>query len=85
MYRDKRITVIIPCLDEERGIAEVLRRVPPIVDEVIVVDNGSTDRTADVARALGATVIVGAISRHGRRRIRSQSFRSRIGRKPRRI
>ncbi len=58
MYRDKRITVIIPCLDEEEGIAQVLRRIPPLVDQVIVVDNGSTDGTQEVARSMGAEVVV---------------------------
>ena len=57
MYRDYRITVIIPCLNEEEGIEQILRRMPDYVDEVIVVDNGSTDRTADIAGRLGATVI----------------------------
>jgi dolichol-phosphate hexosyltransferase len=66
MYRENRITVIIPCLDEEHGIAEVLGSMPPLVDEVIVVDNGSTDRTADVARCLGAKVVRENIRGYGR-------------------
>lgn len=57
MYNNYRITVIIPCLNEEQGIELVLRRMPKFVDEVIVVDNGSTDRSAAVASSLGATVI----------------------------
>ncbi len=66
MYRDKRITVIIPCLDEEEGIAQVLSRIPPLVDEVVVVDNGSTDRTADVAERMGALVVREDIRGYGR-------------------
>jgi glycosyltransferase involved in cell wall biosynthesis len=54
MWKDLRITAIIPCLNEEQGIDEVLRRMPEYIDEVIVVDNGSTDRTADVAASYGA-------------------------------
>ena len=57
MYKNLRITVVIPCLNEEVGISGVLREVPSFVDEVIVVDNGSTDRTAVVARTMGAQVI----------------------------
>lgn len=57
MYSNQRITVIMPCLNEEQGIEKVLRRMPEFVDQVIVVDNGSTDRTSDVAKSFGAEVI----------------------------
>ena len=53
MYKGQSITVIIPCLNEEQGIEKVLRAMPEFVDEVIVVDNASTDRTSDVARRSG--------------------------------
>ncbi len=66
MYRDQKITVVIPCLNEEQGIEKVLRRMPDFVDQVIVVDNGSTDRTSDVARALGAEVIREDVRGYGR-------------------
>jgi glycosyltransferase involved in cell wall biosynthesis len=66
MYNQERITVIIPCLNEEQGIAEVLRRMPPFVDQVIVVDNNSTDRTAEVAEQLGAEVIREHVRGYGR-------------------
>jgi glycosyltransferase involved in cell wall biosynthesis len=66
LYKDHRITVVIPCLNEEQGIAEVLRRMPAFVDEVIVVDNASTDRTAEVARGLGALVIREDVRGYGR-------------------
>lgn len=53
-----RIAVIIPALDEEGAIGEVVRAVPrDLVKETVVVDNGSTDRTTEVARAAGARVI----------------------------
>lgn len=66
MYKGQRITVIIPCLNEEQGIESVLRRMPEFVDEVIVVDNGSTDRTSDVARGFGAKVIRENVRGYGR-------------------
>lgn len=47
----------MPCLNEEEGIRLVLSAMPSYVDSVIVVDNGSTDRTPHVAQSLGAKVI----------------------------
>jgi glycosyltransferase involved in cell wall biosynthesis len=66
MYRGKRISVVIPCHNEEEGIRSVLAQMPPIVDEVVVVDNASTDRTADVARTLGARVVHESRKGYGR-------------------
>ena len=66
MYKGQKITVIIPCLNEEQGIEQVLRRIPPFVDQTIVVDNGSTDRTSDVARTFGAEVIREEVRGYGR-------------------
>jgi dolichol-phosphate hexosyltransferase len=66
MYKGLKITVIIPCLNEEQGVEQVLRRLPEFVDETIVVDNGSTDRTSEVARALGAKVIREDVRGYGR-------------------
>lgn len=44
----------------------MLRRMPDFVDQTIVVDNGSTDRTSDVARSLGAQVIREDVRGYGR-------------------
>jgi rSAM/selenodomain-associated transferase 2/rSAM/selenodomain-associated transferase 1 len=52
-----RISVIIPALNEEESIGRVLSAIPDWVDEVVVVDNGSTDSTPFVARRSGAKVI----------------------------
>ncbi len=53
-----RIVVVIPALDEERSLPKVLAEIPKsLVSEVVVVDNGSRDRTAEVARQAGATVV----------------------------
>jgi glycosyltransferase involved in cell wall biosynthesis len=56
------VIVLIPALDEEPALPGVLASIPRSGDgwrvgSVVVVDNGSTDRTADLARAAGATVI----------------------------
>jgi glycosyltransferase involved in cell wall biosynthesis len=66
MYKSLRITAIIPCLNEEQGIEKVLRAMPEFVDEVIVVDNNSTDRTSDVAASLGARVVREEVRGYGR-------------------
>ena len=53
-----RIVVIIPALDEEKSLPKVLVEIPvDLIAEVFVVDNGSRDRTADVAREAGASVL----------------------------
>jgi len=66
MYKGQSITVIIPCLNEEQGIRSVLEDMPEFVDEVIVVDNNSTDRTHAVAASLGAKVIHETVRGYGR-------------------
>lgn len=54
---ERVVSVVIPCLNEETPIAGVVREVlGQNVDEVIVVDNGSTDRTAEMAAGAGALV-----------------------------
>ncbi len=53
-----RISLIIPAFNEEESLPLVLRDLPrATLGEVIVVDNGSTDRSAEVAQAAGARVI----------------------------
>jgi dolichol-phosphate mannosyltransferase len=82
VYHALKIIAIAPALDEESKIGEVVRRVPrPLVDEVLVVDDGSQDRTAAVARERGATVLamgrvagVGAAIREGYRRALAGGF-----------
>ena len=58
MIHGVSVGLIIPALNEEAALPRVLADVPTGVDEVLVVDNGSTDRTADVARQGGAGVVV---------------------------
>lgn len=61
------VSVIIAALNEEETIANVIRAVPKnLADEIVVVDNGSKDRTAEVARTAGARVVKEPIPGYGR-------------------
>jgi len=54
----KRVSVIIPALNEQDSIGLVISDIPKdLVEEIIVVDNGSTDKTAEVAQNAGAKVV----------------------------
>jgi dolichol-phosphate mannosyltransferase len=58
MYRGLSVIAIVPVFNEEAKIGKVVGRMPrQFVDEVLVVDDGSTDRSADLARSFGAQVI----------------------------
>jgi len=62
-----RVALVIPTLNEEEPIAEVIRAVPrDAIDEVIVVDSNSEDRTVERARNAGARVIVEQQRGYGR-------------------
>jgi glycosyltransferase involved in cell wall biosynthesis len=57
------VSVVIPCLNEEEAIGDCIEKVKKVFlnenirGEIIVVDNGSTDRSVDIAKNLGAKVI----------------------------
>lgn len=58
----RRLLVVIPCLNEEKTVGDVVTRVPKVIPgvdrvDVLVLDDGSTDATADRARAAGAEVL----------------------------
>lgn len=65
MYKGRTVSVVVPCYNEEQGIAVTLSDMPAWVDEVIVVDNNSRDRTAEIARQLGAKVVHESIQGYG--------------------
>lgn len=59
--RPLRVVCIAPAWNEENRIGPVVEAVPrDVVDETVVVDDGSTDETGERARAAGATVLVGS-------------------------
>jgi len=60
-----RVAAVIPAFNEVRTIAAVVNRVRPYACSVCVVDDGSTDGTADAARAAGAEVVRNT-GRHGK-------------------
>jgi glycosyltransferase involved in cell wall biosynthesis len=52
MFEGRRVLVVVPAYNEEKLIESVLDSMPPIVDRVIVVNDASTDRTAEVLAAV---------------------------------
>ncbi len=65
MKKKKKISILIPCYNEEKGIGKVIDNVPlkkldhmGFTVEIIVINNNSTDRTAHIAKDRNATVIV---------------------------
>jgi hypothetical protein len=57
MISGHTVSLVIPCHNEAEGLKHLLPTIPKSVDEVIVVDNNSTDGTAAIARQYGAKVI----------------------------
>lgn len=65
MHKHDKVALIIPALNEERSIGEVIRSFlalrnhegSPIIDLIVVGDNASVDRTAEIAKASGAIVV----------------------------
>ena len=63
----KIIKVIIPAFNEENGVGQVIGEIPTdLVDEIIVVNNASTDATERIALELGATVLREPVPGYGR-------------------
>lgn len=58
-----RLIALIPAYNEEARIADAVRDARPYVDAVVVVDDGSSDGTGELARAAGAIVLTHAVNR----------------------
>jgi len=54
---DKKVLALIPCYNEESTIASIVIKTKRYVDVVLVVDDGSSDETVEIAKQVGATVI----------------------------
>ena len=65
MLQGHSITLIIPCYNEALGLPHVFAQVPACVDEVLVVDNNSTDETVAIARSHGARVMTAHVQGYG--------------------
>src|SRR5687767_11239295 len=56
MFEGRRVIVVVPAHNEEKLIASVLDTMPAFVDRIVVVDDASTDRTAEVLCEAGKRV-----------------------------
>lgn len=53
MYNEHRIAVVVPCHNEEAHVGAVIRTMPAFVDHILIVDDASTDETAQAAKEVG--------------------------------
>ena len=78
----KNIKVIIPAFNEEDSIGKVITEIPKIVSEIIVVNNNSTDATAEVAKKAGATVLFQSNAGYGNACLKGMEYLSEQNIKP---
>ncbi len=77
------ICVIIPAFNEQDAIGEVIKEIPKnLINEIVVVNNASTDKTAVVAKASGATVLHEQIPGYGRACLKGIEYLKQSERKP---
>ena len=76
------IKVIIPAYNEADSIALVLKEIPSIVDEIIVVDNNSSDSTGEVAKKAGATVLSQPLMGYGNACLKGMAYVASLSEKP---
>jgi len=77
-----KIKVIIPAYNEENSIAKVICDIPNFVDEIIVVNNNSTDATLVVAQNAGATVLSETNKGYGYACLKGMSYIETLSEKP---
>ena len=59
----KKVSVILPCLNEEKGIGICIKKIKQVFNEnlidgeIIVVDNGSSDKTFEIAKSFNVKVV----------------------------
>lgn len=76
------IKVIIPANNEAESIAHVIREIPETVDEIIVVNNRSTDDTFEVAKQVGATVLNEDKMGYGNACLKGMEYIAQLAEKP---
>src|SRR5690554_226370 len=76
------IKVIIPAYNEADSITKVIHDIPEIVDEIIVINNNSTDATEMNARKAGATVLTEAQKGYGHACLKGMAYVSKLNIKP---
>ena len=77
------VVVIIPAFDEENGVGQVIREIPrEFVNEIIVVNNNSTDNTELIAKEAGATVLREPIPGYGRACLKGIDYLKQMNSKP---
>jgi glycosyltransferase involved in cell wall biosynthesis len=66
MFKDKKLSVLIPCLNEMLGLDSVLKTLPAFIDEVIVVDNGSVDSSIEIAKKYNVKLLTEETKGYGK-------------------
>jgi glycosyltransferase involved in cell wall biosynthesis len=76
------IIVIIPAYNEENAIAKVINEIPDYVSEIIVISNNSTDKTIEVAKNAGATVLSENKKGYGYACLKGMEYIAHLDKKP---
>ncbi len=52
MYKEKTVSVVIPCFNEEKQITRVIETIPEFIDKIVIIDDNSKDKTLEVLKKL---------------------------------